>query len=209
MTARGIARKGRARGFTLLELLVAMAIFAIVGAMAMGGLNAVLGQQDVARRQLQRLQQVQRAVRIMTADFSQINPRIVRDQLGSDIDPPLLAECHAEGLVCLSRDGWRNPFWRQPRGTLQRVRYRVEDDKVIREYWNAMDVTLSNEPRSEVLLDEVESFGVEYLDGKGEIQTTWPPGQLPAGDTSLPRGVSIIIELRDWGEIVRTVEVAG
>jgi general secretion pathway protein J len=196
-------------GFTLLELLVAMAIFGIVATMALGGLNALLGQQEIARQQLQRLQQVQRAVRILTADFSQLNPRVVRDQLGSANDPPLLAECRAEGLVCLSRDGWRNPFWQQPRGTLQRVRYRIEDDRIVREYWSAMDLTLSNEPRGEVLVDDVESFTIEYLDAQGQPQTVWPAQQSGAADSPLPRAVSFTIRLRDWGEIVRTVEVAG
>jgi general secretion pathway protein J len=186
-----------------------MAIFAIVGAMAMGGLNAVLGQEEVARRQLQRLHQVQRAMRIMTSDFSQLNPRIVRDQLGTASDPALLAECHTEGIVCLSRDGWRNPFWRQPRGTLQRVRYRIEEDKVVREYWQAMDLTLSNEPRSEVLLDSVETLSIEYLDRRREPHPVWPPERTGGPTSDLPRAVSITVKLRDWGEIVRTVEVAG
>ncbi|MDH5275423.1 MAG: prepilin-type N-terminal cleavage/methylation domain-containing protein, partial [Gammaproteobacteria bacterium] len=38
-------------GFTLLELLVAMGIFAIIGAMALGGLNAIVGQETLARTQ--------------------------------------------------------------------------------------------------------------------------------------------------------------
>ncbi len=201
--------KGASRGFTLLELLVAMAIFGLIGVMAMGGLNAVLGQQEISRRQLQRLQQVQHAVRIISADFSQLNPRIVRDELGMDVEPPLMAECRSEGLVCLTRDGWRNPFWRQPRGTLQRVRYRVEDDSLVREYWTALDVTLSNEPRSEVLLDGVVEFRVEFLDGQGEVQTVWPPAQAGGIDARLPRAVAITVELNDWGEIVRMLEVAG
>ncbi|MCK6372089.1 MAG: type II secretion system minor pseudopilin GspJ, partial [Gammaproteobacteria bacterium] len=167
----------RVAGFTLLELLVAMAIFALVGVMSLGGLNAVLGQQDIASRQLQRLQQVQRAIRIMATDFSQLNPRMVRDQLGSGLESPLMAECRAEGLVCFSRDGWRNPFWRQPRGTLQRVRYRLEDGKIIREHWHAMDITLSDEPRREVLLDKVTALEVEFLDRQGELQSVWPPDQ--------------------------------
>lgn len=205
-----LRRPARNGGFTLLELLVAMAILALLGAIAMGGLNAVLGQQEIARSQLQRLQQVQRAVRIMTADFSQLNPRVARDQLGLASELPLLAECRTEALVCFSRDGWRNPFWWQPRGTLQRVRYRVEDDRIIREYWPVMDPTLSNEPRGEVLLDRVEAFAVEFLDRQGEPQTSWPPRQQPGfAETGLPLAVSIVIRLRDWGEIVRTVEVAG
>jgi len=206
---RSGAAKDGIRGFTLLELLVAMAIFGIIGVMALGGLNAVLGQQEISRRQLQRLQQVQHAVRIISGDFTQLNPRIVRDPLGTESEPPLMAECRPEGMVCLSRDGWRNPFWRQPRGTLQRVRYRLEDEAIVREYWTAMDVTLSNEPRRETLLDGVTEFRVEYLDSQGEVQSSWPPGAAGLVDGQLPRGVSITIELADWGEIVRTLEVAG
>lgn len=203
--------RGRAmvQGFTLLELLVAMAIFGVLGALAMGGLNTILNQQEIARAQLQRLNKVQRAVRIMTADFSQLNPRIARDQLGQP-ESPLLAPCQSDALVCLSRDGWRNPFWRQPRGTLQRVRYRLEDERIIREFWPVTDPTLSNELREDVLLEGVEALEIEFLDGQGEAQGEWPAVDSPdAVDNGLPAAVSITIRLHDWGEIVRTVEVAS
>lgn len=202
---------GRAgvHGFTLLELLVAMAIFGVLGALAMGGLNTILNQQEIARAQLERLNKVQRAVRIMTADFSQLNPRIARDQLGQP-EAPLLAPCQSDALVCLSRDGWRNPFWRQPRGTLQRVRYRLEDERIIREFWPVTDPTLSNELREDVLLEGVEALEIEFLDGQGEAQGEWPAVDSPdAVDNGLPVAVSITIRLHDWGEIVRTVEVAS
>lgn len=199
------------RGFTLLELLVAMAIFGVLGAMAMGGLNAVLDQQEIARKQLERLHRVQRAMRIMTTDFSQLNPRIARDQLGQPAEPPLLAPCRSDALICLTRDGWRNPFWRQPRGTLQRVRYRHEDAQIIRDTWPVMDPTLSNEPRSEVLLDGVDGLEIGFLDGMGEAKSEWPDQESTGGevDNQLPLAVSITIRLGDWGEIVRIVEVAS
>jgi general secretion pathway protein J len=203
-------RPWRSSGFTLLELLVAMAIFAVLGAVAMGGLNAVLGQQAIARTQLNRLHDVQRAVRVLATDFGQINPRLARDALGAAIDPPLLAPCRSDGLVCLNRDGWRNPFWRQARGTLQRVRYRIEEDRIVREHWSVMDLTLANEPSSQVLLDGVEAFTVEFLDGQGNTLETWPADNSGAADpTTIPRAASIVIRLSDWGEIVRTVEIAG
>lgn len=203
--------RGRMHGFTLLELLVAMAIFGVLGAMALGGLNAVLDQQEIARKQLERLQRVQRAVRIMTTDFSQLNPRISRDQLGQPAEPPLLAPCRSDALICLTRDGWRNPFWRQPRGTLQRVRYRHEDEQLIRDSWPVMDPTLSNEPRSEVLLDHVDGLEIGFLDSFGQAQEEWPDQETTGGevDNQLPMAVSITIRLADWGEIVRIIEVAS
>lgn len=197
-----------ARGFTLLELLVAMAIFAIIGALAMGGLNAVIGQQEIARRQLDRLHDVQRAVRILTGDFAQLNPRYVLDQLGTH-EEPFIAPCGVEYLVCFTHDGWRNPFAQFARGTLQRTQYRLDDGQLIREYWPVLDRTLMNEPRKDVLLDRVERFEITYLDraGDGNWQTQWPPLQQGAGGSPQLVAVRIAMELEDYGEIVRIAEV--
>jgi general secretion pathway protein J len=201
-------RASHSRGFTLLELLVAMAIFAIIGALAMGGLNAVLSQQEIARVQLERLHHVQRALRLLSGDFSQYNPRSVLDQLGTAEDP-IVAPCGVDALVCFTHDGWRNPFARSPRGTLQRTQYRLDDDKLVREYWAVLDRTLINEPREEVLLDNVEGFELAYLErgGDGTWQSQWPP--LNAGPNSYPAlaAVRIAVVLKDWGEIVRIAEV--
>jgi general secretion pathway protein J len=200
-------------GFTLLELLVAMAIFAIVGALAMGGLNAVLGQRELAVKQLDRLHDVQRAVRVMTNDFAQLNPRYVRDFLGSGAANklPLESDCDVAVIVCFSRSGWRNPFWTRPRGTLQRVQYRLDDGKLLREYWPVMDRILVTEPRSETLLDDVEGIEITYPDptGNGDWLPHWPPlrqGNAPAGQ--FPPAIRISLRLKDWGEIFRIVEVA-
>ncbi len=199
----------RAAGFTLLELLVAMAIFAVIGALALGGLNAVLTQHEQARRQLDRLNQVQRAVRLLTDDFSQFTQRPVRDALGT-FEYPLLAPCGVEFVVCVSRGGWRTPFFQFARGELQRVHYKLDDGRLIRSYWAVMDRTLVNEPREEVLLDEVEEFRVEFLDQAGtEWVDIWDPGSQVAGSSGRPAAARVTFTLRGWGEIVRIVEMLG
>lgn len=211
-TRAGITR--RAAGFTLLELLVAMAIFAIIGALAMGGLNSVISQQEIARKQLDRLHQVQRAMRVMTSDFSELAPRYVRDE-GGAYELPLsaksdIASCGFEYLVCFSRDGWRNPFGQFPRGTLQRVQYRLEDGKLVREHFTVMDRTLANEPKKDVLLEDVDRFELSFLDkaSKGDWLTEWPPLQQGTTEASgVLEAVRIDVVLKDWGEIVRIAEV--
>ncbi len=199
------------RGFTLLELLVAMSIFAVIGALSLGGLNSVLKQQELARKQLDRLHHVQRAVRILISDFSQLNPRSVLDALGNSLDTeqPIVAPCGVEYLVCFTRDGWRNPFAQFPRGTLQRVQYRLEDGKLIREYWSVMDRTLMNEPKKEILLEEVDTFELGYLDraGDGDWQTRWDPLEQSDLSGSALVAVRIAVVLKDWSEIVRIAEV--
>lgn len=202
-------------GFTLLELLVAMAIFAIVGVLALGGLNTVLTQQDIARKELAELEQIQRAMRLMAGDFSQINPRWVRDPfLGDTAEAPLIGSPRGDYLVRLTRDGWPNPYAIQARGTLQRVQYRIDDRKLVREYWPMPDATLAAQPRAETLLEDVESVQIEYCgtsqqDEAGEqcIEQWPPPDQDEGAAAGNPRAVRLTVEINGWGKLMRLVEV--
>jgi len=196
-----------ARGFTLIELLVAMAIFGIISMLALGGLNTIIQQQTLAKEQMVRLGQLQRAVRLMTGDFEQLNPRHVRDILGQSSEPPLVTDNLDANVVRLSRGGWRNPV-PVPRGTLQRVQYRLEDESLIREYWPVMDAPLGMEPRSEVVLEGVVEVEVEYLGEASEWSTQWPPlSALNSATFVYPRAVRIRFELASWGEIERVVDL--
>jgi general secretion pathway protein J len=194
-----------ANGFTLLELLVAMAIFGLISVMALGGLNAIVTQQTIAKSQIKRLSALQRTVRYMTEDFAQLNPRYVRDILGQESEPPLMADISDGTLVRFSRGGWRNPV-PVKRGTLQRVQYRLEDSVLYREYWPVMDFPLGLEPRQMELIDAVDEITIEYFDGQSQWHQQWPP--LRQQDTDLfiyPHAVRITLNLADWGEIVRIV----
>lgn len=182
-----------------------MAIFAVISALALGGLNAVVTQQTIAREQIIALGKLQRAIRFMTDDFAQLNPRYVRDVLGQSSEPPLVTDSLRENIVRLSRSGWRNPV-PVARGTLQRVQYRLEDEKLFRDYWLVMDHPLGMEPRSTELLDHVNEVEIEYLDQASDWHTQWPPlSQGPSPDFVYPRAVRITLDLADWGEIVRVV----
>jgi general secretion pathway protein J len=209
-----LRRRTSERGFTLLELLVAMGIFAIIGAMALGGLNAVVGQESQARVQTERLATLQRALRLMTIDFSSASPRFVRDELGTRCTEQELPFVSGQFgyLVKLTRGGWPNPANVPHRGTLQRVQYRLEDGKLIREYWPVVDRMLGQEPRSEELLTGVKDIKLLFFDaeqGAGEWQQQWPPLR-NAGTTAgaRPRAVQVTLELDDWGTIERLIEVA-
>lgn len=204
-----IANRRKLAGFTLLELLVAMGIFAVIGAMALGGLNAVVDQTTIAREQMDRLNRLQRAVRLMSGDFNSLAPRFVRDELGAAGEGPLLADGRLFGVeLRLTRGSWPNPAGLPHRGTLQRVQYRLEDDKLIREYWPVVDHVLGQEPRSEELLTGVNEFKLLYLDAQDEWQTQWPPAQNATAVASpRPRAVRIMLDLQDWGPVERLLEV--
>ncbi|MEZ5566390.1 MAG: type II secretion system minor pseudopilin GspJ [Gammaproteobacteria bacterium] len=198
-------------GFTLLELLVAMGIFALIGVMALGGLNNIVNQSTMAGQQDERLASLQRALRIIALDLGSADPRYVRDELGDRKELPFLAEGRGDYLVRLTRGGWANPAQLPYRGTLQRVQYRLEDGKLLREYWPVLDRVLGLEPRQEELLTGVEDVKLLFLDtssGAPEWQQQWPPLRNSTGAAAgRPRAVQVTLELEDWGEVERLIEV--
>jgi general secretion pathway protein J len=195
-----------ARGFTLLEVLVAVAIFAVLGVMAYGGLQAVLVQQEIARDNSARLREVQYAVQRLSQDVNQLQPRPVRDELGDGARGALLADPRNRYPVEFSRGGWSNPM-AQPRAAIQRVAYLVEDDRLLRMHWFAPDHTLAEEPVELELLGGVREFRMRFFAGGRGWVEEWPPGLDGEDPALLPVAVEIILELEDWGEIRRLVEL--
>jgi general secretion pathway protein J len=201
----------RAAGFTLVELLVAIFVFAIVSAIAMGGYNELVKQSDIASAGAARTRNVQAAVQRLVLDFTSLEPRPVREPLGDSVQPALRSDARNEEIVAeLTHSGWSNPAG-VPRSTLQRVSYRLEDKKLIREYWVVLDRTLSGEPQSAEMIDKVERLDLRFMDGNRSWHEQWPPlgYSAPDGPQLRPIAVEITLELEDWGEIKRIVEVAG
>jgi general secretion pathway protein J len=201
----------KARGFTLVEVLVAIFIFAIVASIAMGGYNELMKQSDIVEAGAQRTRAIQSAMQRMNLDFSSLEPRPVREPLGDSVLPALRADARSSDRIAeLTRSGWSNPAG-VPRSTLQRVTYRLEDDKLVREYWLALDRTMAGDPESAVLLDRVKRMQLRYMDSNRTWHEQWPPLGYSAPDMTRlrPIAVEITIELEDWGELKRLIEVAG
>ena len=82
MTSRYPRRQ--ARGFTLIELMVALFITAIIFSVGYGGINQALRNHEQLKEHQARLSEVQNAVRVMVQDFSELSARPVRDPLGQN-----------------------------------------------------------------------------------------------------------------------------
>jgi general secretion pathway protein J len=198
------------RGFTLIELLVAVAIVAIIGVMALVGLNRVIDQQALARERTERWQEIQLAMRLITQDLAQLHPRATREELGENYQPSMLADPSAQFALEFSRGGWANPAGVQ-RGTVLRVAYSWEDDKLLRWHWAVMDRTLSTPPVRGEILDGVTNIEVRFRDAAGEWHLEWPPldRRGPQSLITQPRAVEFAIELSDFGRVFRLVETSG
>lgn len=199
----------RRGGFTLIEVLVALAVFGVLSLLAYMTLGQTLSNADMLTERMDRLQAVQRTVRYLSNDLMQAAPRPVRLELGESLGPAISTDLGAEFSLEVTRGGWSNPAG-LPRGTLQRAAYRIEDDELVRYHWTVLDRTFANEPVATILLDEVDSLIFRYMQTDGEWSETWPPlgAQGAANVRSRPRAVEIVLTLADEGEIRRLVEVA-
>lgn len=198
------------RGFTLVEVLVASVILAILAVMGHRGVAESRLAVDRAREHMTRVREVQRAVTLMTADFRQLAPRPVRELVGDGYRPALFRDPNGIDLVELSRAGWPNTAG-TPRGTVQRVIYVLEDRTLVRRHWNVTDATLANEPVTRRLLTNVDRVELRYLGDGTEWQVQWPlQGEREQAMLRVrPRAAEIVIVLSDYGEIRRLVEVPG
>ncbi len=197
-------RSSMARGFTLIEVMIALAIFSFVAAISYATFSqAALASRSISD-EMQALQTLQRSLQTIGNDFSQIQPRPVREPTGTSERAPLLADARNLYVVELTRTGYANPLG-LPRAGAQRIGYRFEEGELIRAQWPALDNALSNEPVEIVLIDQLENVEFRYL-GQGDDNWTaeWPVGGVGGGR---PRAVELIFQHDRWGEIRRLIEV--
>ena len=203
-------KKRVSAGFTLIEVLVAMAIFGVLTILAYMALAQTLANSELLTDRMDRLQAIQRTMRYLTNDLTSAAPRPVRDELGVTYMPAVMVSRANEFALAVTHGGWSNPAG-LPRSTLQRSVYMLNEGRLIRVYYTVLDATYSNDALSTEILDGVESLEFRLIQDNGESSNEWPPGGASgAGRDSLrPRAVEIILTLESEGEIRRIVEVAS
>lgn len=209
-----LLRKSFARGFTLMEVLIAMAIFAVIGVMAMTGYSQLARQSENLELSMQRIRAVQLTMTRFSQDFGELEPRPVRDALGSNFEPAIFADNRGQSIVQFTRAGWSNPA-AIARSTLQRAAYRLENNKLYRDHWTVLDRTLATQPIKVELLDKVIGLKLRYMDRNREWSEQWPAAAMSinsaqgANDSERPIAIEVTLELEDWGKLVRLIEVPG
>lgn len=216
MSARRVAR-----GFTLLELIVVIGIFAIFAAMAYGGLESVLRTRVGIEAGLNRTEDFDRAYLRLRQDFANAVARGVRDSDGNAL-PGFMFDSYKHRIE-FTRGGWQN-LLNLPRATLERVSYflddgpaedtargaprRLDDKRLIRRSWYVLDRAPRTEPVDIVLLDHVQELNWRFLDDSRTFQDTWgSPDRSSFGNPETtaalpaPMAVEIKLRTRDWGNL--------
>jgi len=207
------------KGFTLLEVLVALSIFAMLGLGSHQLLRTVIDSRDATENRMQLLTRLQRAFIMLERDLVQITNRPIRNQYGDTVAAIELST--GDYILELSRLGWRNPA-AATRSSVQRVAYLISEDNLERHYWEVLDRAEDSEPRVQVLLEDVADFRVNAVSTKGESTDYWDssrigqenPDSLADGNdesevsaSTFPPALELIITLKDMGEIRRIVNL--
>lgn len=194
-----------ARGFTLLEIIVVIAIFGVMSVMAYGGLASILHSRQRVSLALDRTAELQRAYMRMREDFQQVRNRPARDNYG-DAQPAFSGS--RDHQVLFTHGGWRNPLM-LPRASLERVLYHLDakTGTLIRSSYRVLDLAQDSKPVDVPLLSEVDDLQWRYLDpATREWLTTWPADTLsndPATRAAIapPLAVEMTLETKDLGEL--------
>lgn len=193
------------RGFTLIEILIAMAIFTLIGLASTGLLTTVIDSNDISEERFHKLQALQRAVTTIERDLQQAVARSIR--VDGEKRKGVMAGGKIDGSdddgIGFVRGGWHNPQQMLPRSSLQYVAYRLRDNKLERLYSTYVDNVIGFEPKIRVLLEDVESFNVEFktsLENQSKAEAKWNESyQGPV----LPIAVAVEFVSRDFGKIRR------
>ncbi len=203
------------RGFTLIEVLIAMAITAFVSVLSYQALSTALTGIASVRAESERLHEINRAFNVLSRDIRQMTNRPVRDEFGQ-LASAVLGGPLARDPLRLTRAGWHNSTG-APRSTLQRVAYRLEDDRLLRLSYPVLDRTTAIEPTETVLVDRVEGFEVRFLPTIKSLEVDrnqtidrrfWQENWISeVGFTDKvmdpPAALEVRLSLEDWGELER------
>jgi len=197
--------KSAEKGFTLLEVLIAIAIFSVVSLASFTIFDTVLRGDENSKIRSERQNELQRAFLLMERDFTQIAKRTMRvngeapsNNFLKTSDDSFLAN---EQAIAFVRNGWTNPGLLLPRGDMQSVAYRLVDNTLERLHYNFVDAVVGQAPRIRPLITQVTQLAFEFYDGN-EWQKKW------SGQT-LPQAIAIEIDTQDYGLIRRQFLVAG
>ena len=197
------------RGFTLLEMVIAIAIFAIIGAISYVTLNQFLQTRETLVKHNEQTRNLQRLFTLLESDIRYMTLRSVRDGLGEVLDPLIISSSNTVNQGDIFEFTTVVPSIQSNRWhRLLRANWALDEGSLIRQTWNVLDRDFDSQSVAIILLDDVSSIEVNYFlhnQESGLIQNAseWDT------KTKLPIGVEVVLRLIDETVYRRVIEVAG
>lgn len=209
------------RGFTLLEVLIALSIFSLIGLASYRMLDMVILSQTKVDAHQQQIRTLERAMHMISNDFEQLVERPVRDNYGDLLQA--FSSNQQNYLLEFTRQSWRNPL-QLPRSQLQRVAYELAAElgssdtaqqqsaaggvHLLRHYWRVLDRAPDSKPQTQVLIRNVHDLQLQFMDSEGEWHSQWPlPPVLGEPVETLPRAILVKLDSQYSGNFERLYQL--
>jgi general secretion pathway protein J len=197
----------RRKGFTLVEVLVALALFALVSLMGYRGLSALIDGQRHLQIRDEKWHTLDHCFILFRSDLDQASDRPVRNNSGVE-EEGMSVDFDAGGtldaLIAWTKTG--SPNLGTPGAAPQRVAWRLRNHQIERLSWETLDRGMRNQPQPTVILEKVERFEIRLL-GPAGPQQAWDNRWRKPAHAGLPRAVEVKIELEDGLLITRVFDV--
>ncbi len=182
-------------GFTLVELLVAIAIFAVLSALGWKVFDYLIKIKERNTQHEQRLGQLQEAYQQVLRDTVQIVP--ITANVAGQVQPAVMLQ---NGQLTFSKAGVTDPLMQgiPPEERVEYI-YKADEKKLYRYKYKNLNQTGNDQPETSVLLDSVDQFQIMLLNPNEMAQ--WPEVALSENDVTqakiLPHGLKINLTVNE------------
>lgn len=186
------------KGFTLIEILIAIAIFAILASITASTMYYAFNTRNHLQQTSSRLYTTQFALIWLKHDISQLTLRAVR---GNEFHyfPAFIGRSN---YIELTRGGIINPPTEEKRSTMQRVAYFCQDNNLIRRTWPVLDTPKRENFTDRVLLTALNACNFGYLDKNLHVLSEWRANLMPnsSNQQELPRAIQVNLDSSALGK---------
>lgn len=188
------------RGYTLIEVVIALTIFAILGTLSIGLLSRTYDTKLRLSQQLEPLNELQLMILRMRQDISQIVARPIRE-IDMKKTASFVATTHR---IELTRGGFIADEQSSNQCTLKRVSFSCDHHQLIRNTWLTLDGFDRHQPSQQIIMDHLTACDFSFISS----QATWF-NEWRGDEYVLPKGIQLHLNIENLGEVNLLFDVPG
>ncbi len=197
----------KVQGFTLIEILIALSVFAIMATLTGSSMYYAFNTRARVTEQADRLNALQLALILIQRDTEQM---VVRNVRGNDMQlfPALDGQPQ---FFEFTRAGFANPDSKEKRSILKRIMILCQSDKLVRRTWSSLDTTNRKAFRDRVLLSNLSNCKFKYLNQNLQVLNEWRANAVQQNQSAepLPKAIQMNLTVNNWGNINFLFPVPG